>query len=251
MSRVFLVSAIALLMTLGSTQSAYAANQAGGGRLVDCGTSNAPAPSGPTPDPTQAPATATPIVPGVPIISQTTLTYTEGGLTITRRTTVQEKGPSSASSGGRLASVTGACTPLGGQRIVTDQSTVCGAGCITEYLQRTLDKFSNSADPYNTYYQRAEVRLWWVRTNGDPITFGDSYTEWDEEGAFTCDGAPAGRTTANTFYPQWQYSTRSYDYYWNEYWLPIIATPGSPTIKVWNRTSTSFGISLQTLAVVE
>jgi hypothetical protein len=202
------------------------------------------------PDPIQALPGSGPPDDELPIISETVVTYVEGGLTHTIRTIVRQgfrKGASSSSSGGRLAApLSGVCS-YAGETIISQPHTICGGGCITQNIKRTAHRYSNSSDGINVYYDRIEVRLWWTRQYDTQINFaGDAYTEWREQVARDCNNVDQGRFTWNSFAPQWYNSWQTYEYYWDETWLPTVAAPLEYTLFVFTRTPTTMGSNLYT-----
>jgi hypothetical protein len=203
------------------------------------------------PDPVQAlPGVGSPQI-DFPVVSQSTQTYTEGGLTHTIGTIIRSGIPRgipgvSSSGGGHLAALSsGACTLLG-RNVIERFHTICGGGCLTQWMRRTVDQYSNP-NALN-YYDRIEVRLWWVREYSTGLYFeGPAYTEWRESVAFDCDGVNQGRTTWSSFTPQWNTWDRTYDYYWDETWLPTVTPTGAgTTLYVFTDTPESFGPTLHT-----
>ncbi len=186
----------------------------------------------------------------LPEVSSSIETYSEGGLTHTIRTTVRAgRVPTStgrATTGGHRASLmSGACTLF--QREVHKVShTICGGGCLIQYLQRTVDRYSNP-NRLN-YWDRVEVRIWWERLYSTGLYFtGDAYTRWDEGYAFDCNGDPQGRIVYSYTTPAWYTWDRTYDYYWTEYQLPTVTpTLAGPVLRVSTTTPESYGPNLYT-----
>lgn len=201
------------------------------------------------PDPVQALPGAGKVAVHLPVvISETVESYSEGGLTHTIQTTVTRgfAPGTSGSSGGRLAApLSGVCSPLG-RDAIERRHTICGGGCLTQVMLRTVDRYSNPNGL--NYFDRIEVRLWWERQYSTNIYFtGNAYTEWREDYAFDCDGAGQGRTTWNSFAPQWYTWDRTYDYYWDETALPTVTpTNAGPSLFVFTDTPESYGPTLHT-----
>ena len=258
------VITLALFMSLALATPAEAAETATGGNRADPCFSGSTglatnAISGPTqspagqtmvrtPDPRQAPPD-TSLEVDLPIVSESTLTWVEGGLTHTRRTIVREgfpKGTSSSNAGSHLAApLSGVCT-YAGQTVIDQPHTVCGGGCITQWIRRTANRYNNPSCPC-VYYDRIEVRVWWERQGSTYINFGGSaYTEWREGTAIDCDGANQGRTTWNSFAPQWANDWQTYQYYWDETWLPTVSAPDLWTLYVFTQTPTNYFGNLYT-----
>jgi hypothetical protein len=103
-----------------------------------------------------------------PIVSQTNETYIDSaGFTHTVTTTVRHGVPlgrrtAATSAGGHLAAPASTCSFLG-RDVFSRTDQICGGGCMTQNLQRTIDEYSNDADTVNTYHGRVEYRLWWTR----------------------------------------------------------------------------------------
>ena len=113
-----------------------------------------------------------------------------------------------------------------------------------QHMRRTVDQYSNPNGL--NYFDRIEYRPWWYRIASDGLYFtGNAYTEWRESNAWDCDGAGQGRTTFNSFAPQWFTWDRTYDYYWDETWLPTV-TPSIYSLFVFTDTPESFGPNLHT-----
>jgi hypothetical protein len=205
---------------------------------------------GRAPDPVQVlPGANSPFV-DLPVVQETTRTYTEGGLINTVKTTVRSglpPGTLAPSSGGHEAAVSATCTYTT-RDVYLQEHTICGGGCLTQHMQRTFDRFTNTNNNGLHYWDRIEVRLWWTRQYDVQIYFtGDAYTEWDEGFAFDCDGASQGRTVSNSFAPVWYTWDRTYDYYWDETWLPTVTpTYAGPLLNVYTNTPESFGPQLHT-----
>lgn len=199
------------------------------------------------PDPeTAPPRTSSPLVPGVPVISQTVRTYIEDGLTHTVRSTVQYLASPSATQ-----AASGSCSKTG-RYYLTDDDTICGGGCLTQWQRRTIDSYTNSGDPTNIYWDRIEVRLWWVRQYDIQIGFaGNAYTEWREDALNDCNGTPVGRTTWSSWLPQWANQWQTYEYYWDETWLPTAAAPDFFHLVVDTTTPTTYGPNLYTVNKVD
>jgi hypothetical protein len=140
--------------------------------------------------------------------------------------------------------MSGVCSFLG-RNVIDRQHMICGGGCLTQYMRRTADAYSNDADLVNTYWDRIEVRLWWARDSTNIYLTGNAYTEWREPGR-DCNNVDQSRVTSNSFAPAWFTWDRTYDYYWDETWLPTMAAPGNFTLYVFTDTPESFGPTLHT-----
>lgn len=228
--------------------------EGGSARAAAAASSPTQSPAGPTmeraPDPYQAaPGSGTTGDEELPIVSESAVTWVQDGLTHTVRTIVRQgirKGRSSLSGGGHLAApLSGVCTYVG-ETIITQPHTVCGGGCITQYLKRTANRYSNSADAINVYYDRIYVHLWWERQGSTYINFGGpAYTEWREPGR-DCINTDVSRITSNSFSPQWANDWQTYTYYWDETWLPTMAAPGNYALLVFTQTPTNYFGNLYT-----
>lgn len=186
-----------------------------------------------------------------PVVSDTTVTYTEGRFTHTVRTTVQRgtrpgMTAGSLSPAGRMAAPLAGTCSYTGTVINTQQDTVCGAGCMDEYMRRTYDTYTQGTS--NNYYGRREVRLWWTREYSAGIDFnGAAYTQWNENYAWDCNGANQGRQVGAYTSPVWYAWDRTYDYYWDETYLPIVTpTPLGTTLFVYTDAPTTYGYTLHT-----
>jgi hypothetical protein len=203
---------------------------------------------GRAPNPIQVlPGAQSPFV-DLPIVSETVQTSIEGGLTHTTRTTIRSGLPPGSvlkTNGGRLASPS-TCTFLN-QNSIQQDDTICGGGCLTQSMVRSFNKYSNTNGL--NYFGRVQVRLWWTRQYDVQIYFtGSAYTEWDEGNAYDCSGSWNGRTVSNSFAPSWNTWDRTYDYYWDETWLPIVTpTFAGPELNVWTSTPESYGPNLYTI----
>lgn len=186
-----------------------------------------------------------------PIVSETAVTWQENGLTYTERTTLRRglrpgMTPGAPSLGGRQAALNAIPCIYQGTDIVDRQHSVCGAGCITQYMRRTVDRYGGSA--YNMF-DRLEVRLWWTRQYSTQIDFsGSAYTQWNEDYAIDCNDNNVGRRVYSSFWPAWSTWDRTYDYVWDERWLPTAGPPAGSglTLFVYTDTPTNVGPTLHT-----
>ncbi len=155
--------------------------------------------------------------------------------------------PAGASNGGHVASVGANTCTQWGSNAPEAFNTVCWGTCLTQHQKWTVLLYSNDADTINTYYQRVEVRVWWT---------SDSYPRFNDlNGAATttfqeymtqCNGSDWLRDTYSSWYPAWQTETRTYDYYWDETWMPIMGGPGDRHMLVKTDTPTTVGTNLFT-----
>lgn len=143
------------------------------------------------------------------------------------------------------APLSGVCQYVGTDNILR-QDTICGGGCITQNMRRIADAYTQGGS--NNYHGRVEVRLWWTRQYSTSIDInGSAYTQWNEDVALDCSGYNQGRRVYANTTPAWSTWDRTYDYFWDETWLPIV-TPGSGlnTLFLYTNTPTTFGPSLHT-----
>jgi len=145
-----------------------------------------------------------------------------------------------SSSGGKLASVqAGTCTQTG-QWIQTDHDYQCGGGCLDQYLRRTVNTYSNDADGINTYYDRQEVRMWWERDSTNIYITGQAYNQFRDY-MVDCNGANSQHDVYAYTTISWQTTYRTYDYYWDETWLPTVGGPGDLHLLIQLTTPESYG----------
>lgn len=256
---------VAILFFASGPQQATAANVAAGDGTQSCpggtgsisATARGERPRAPANPGVERALDAIRVLPGVnmpfvdlPEVSSSIATYSEGSLTHTVRTTVRAgRIPTSregTTGGHRPSLMSSACVPF--QREVHKVShMICGGGCLIQYLQRTVDRYSN---PNNLHYwDRVEVRIWRERQYSTGLYFtGDAYTRWDEGYAFDCeDGSNQGRIVYSYTTPVWNTWDRTYDYYWTEYQLPTVTpTLAGPVLRVSTTTPESYGPNLYT-----
>lgn len=163
-----------------------------------------------------------------PIVSQSSYTYTDGEITHTVTTTVRrgvrpEMRVGTSTGGGHMpALLAGICTYIGTNNILrTDVG--CNGWCEYQNLRKIADVYTQNGS--NNYYDRIETRNWWTRTIDIPY-LGTAHTQWNEDVAIDCNNANQGRRVYSDWTPQWYTWDRTYDYYWDETWLPTV-TPGS------------------------
>jgi hypothetical protein len=257
--RISLVSImLAILSLIGLAEPTLAASDTAGGGPLACPTKVAPEPSATASAPADSTtriAAAIQVAPGInaprlegigTVVSHTVETWTDGQLTGGHEATSTFYPLSSvatSSSGGKLASIqAGTCTKTGSW---TQQSHdwVCGGGCIDQYMTRTVDTFSNDADLVNTYYDRIEVRFWFVRDSTNIYLTGSAYTHFQDV-MVDCNGANSNHDVDSYTSVSWYTTYRSYDYYYDETWLPNVGGPDFMHLLVTTDTPESYGRDL-------
>lgn len=187
----------------------------------------------------------------LPIVSDTSSTFIENGLTRTTRT-VLRYGVLPEMAAKREASAAGTSGALAGCSYVgtldmTREDSVCGGGCMTQYMRRYAHEYTTGTAA--KYWDRQEVRLWWVRRYDDQIDFnGPAYTQWNEQPTVDCAGSQGGRQVGSNTSIAWNTWDRTWDYVWDETWLKTEAIPAGFNINmyVYTRTPTTYGVDMFT-----
>jgi hypothetical protein len=230
-----------------------------GGNMPGCPAAVAPTGSATTSAPVDSTPTRAPdalrVAPGVnaprhegigTVISHALTTWSDGQLYGGHEVTVvfyPLPGTSAPSSGGKLASLlAGTCTQTG-QWTQTDHDFQCGGGCLDQYFQRSVNTYRNDADVINTYYDRTEVRMWWTRTDTNMYFTGPAHTTFRDY-MVDCNGANSFHDVYSDTSISWMTTFRTFDYYWDETWLPTVGGPNTFHMEVTLTTPESFGLDI-------